>query len=182
MEGAHSAENDRPYDSRPDTIAHIERVRELLQQVILELVQRGNDHDASKLVDPELATFNEYTPKLKNSTYGTEEYQGFLKGMGAGLAHHYKENRHHPEHFGNGIDGMTLVDLVEMLADWKAATERHADGDLARSLRLQKDRFGISGQLSNVLWNTATAMGWLPELIDGYRDQQAIRPEANSDG
>jgi hypothetical protein len=158
------------YDSRPETLAHIERVTELLAQVEQELNRRGLTHDQSKLVDPELETFNEYTPKLKNSTYGTEEYQGFLKGMGAGLAHHYEHNRHHPEHFGNGIDGMTLVDLVEMLADWKAATERHADGDLARSLRLQKDRFQISGQLSNVLWNTAMAMGWLPELIDGSQE------------
>lgn len=149
------------YDSRPETLAHIERVRELLAQVGQELERRGLDHDASKLVDPELETFNEYTPKLKNSTYGSDEYKGFLEGMGAGLRHHYEQNRHHPEHFANGIHGMTLIDLIEMLADWKAATERHADGDLARSLRLQKDRFGISDQLSSVLGNTAVALGWV---------------------
>ena len=34
-----------------------------------------------------------------------------------------------------------------MLADWKAATERHADGDLLRSLRLNTERFGLSPQL-----------------------------------
>lgn len=153
--------SDQGYDSRPDTVAHIERVRELLNQVALELDRRGDEHDRSKLEDPELEIFNEYTPKLKHSTYGTEEYQGFLRDMGAGLAHHYEHNRHHPEHFADGIEGMTLVDLVEMLADWKAATERHADGDLARSLRIQEDRFGIGGQLANVLWNTAEALDWL---------------------
>ena len=173
MSDAQHADFVRPYDSRPDTLQHIARVQELLAQVRTDLEHRARDHDASKLVDPELETFNEYTPKLKNSTYGTDEYKGYLKGMGAGLAHHYEHNRHHPEHFGNGIDGMTLVDLVEMLADWKAATERHADGDLARSLRLQKDRFQISGQLSNVLWNTATAMGWLPEQSDGPEGDDA---------
>jgi Family of unknown function (DUF5662) len=149
------------YDSRPDTIAHIERVQQLLREVEWALHERGLEHDASKLVDPELATFNEYTPKLKNSTYGTDEYKGFLEGMGAGLKHHYDNNRHHPEHFANGIDDMTLIDLIEMLVDWKAATERHADGDMARSLRLQKERFKISDQLSAVLWNTAIAMEWI---------------------
>lgn len=61
------------YDSRPETIAHIERVAELLGQVEALLAQRGEEHDASKLVDLELATFNEYTPKLKTSTYGSDE-------------------------------------------------------------------------------------------------------------
>ncbi|GAA2159282.1 hypothetical protein [Glycomyces lechevalierae] len=50
---------------------------------------------------------------------------------------------------------------IEMLADWKAATERHADGDLARSLEIQKDRFGISDQLAQILENTAREMGWI---------------------
>jgi hypothetical protein len=53
------------YDSRPETLAHIERVAELLAWVGLDLCQRGENHDASKLVDPELDTFNEYTPKLR---------------------------------------------------------------------------------------------------------------------
>jgi hypothetical protein len=137
-------------------------VAELLTQVTDELTQRGKDHDASKLVDPELETFNEYTPKLKNSTYGSDEYKGFLKGMGDGLKHHYENNRHHPEHSSDGIAGMNLIDLMEMLADWKAATERHNDGDLRRSLVLQQERFGISEQLARILTNTADDLGWTP--------------------
>lgn len=155
------------YDSRPETLAHIARVSELLAQVEAELQHRGQIHDASKLVDPELETFNEYTPKLKNSTYGSEEYGGYLKGMGVGLRHHYENNRHHPEHFPNGINDMTLMDLMEMLADWKAATERHDDGDLARSLGIQKGRFHISQQLADVLWNTAEYLGWWTAHSDG---------------
>jgi hypothetical protein len=150
------------YDSAADTLRHIVRVCELLVTVAADIAQRGPAHDASKLVDPEKATFDEYTPKLKTSTYGSEEYQGFLAGMRAGLDHHYAHNRHHPEHFDAGIDGMTLVDLIEMLADWKAATERHADGDLARSLCIQQERFGISDQLVRVLENTGRRYGWLP--------------------
>lgn len=155
------------YDSRPETLAHIERVSELLAWVGLDLCKRGENHDASKLVDPELETFNEYTPKLKASTYGSEEYGGYLKGMGVGLRHHYEHNRHHPEHFPNGIDDMTLMDLMEMLADWKAATERHDNGDMARSLGIQKGRFNISLQLARVLENTVEYLGWWTAQNDG---------------
>jgi len=149
------------YDSTVDTLKHSRRVAELLAPLAAELVQRGIQHDRSKTEEPELGVFNEYTPKLKHSTYGSDEYKGFLAGMGEGLAHHYSANRHHPEHFTDGIDGMTLVDLLEVLADWKAATERHTDGDLARSLEIQRQRFGIGDQLWRILTNTAGFYGWL---------------------
>lgn len=149
------------FDSRPDTYAHILRVGELMVQVINELSQRSVRHDRSKTESPEVEVFDEFTPKLKHSTYGSDEYKGFLRDMGKALEHHYAHNRHHPEHFEDGINGMTLVDLIEMLADWKAATERHVDGSLRRSLEIQQDRFGISEQLTRILRNTAEHFGWL---------------------
>lgn len=149
------------YDSTADTLKHSQRVGELIGELAAELVRRGNQHDRSKTEEPELSVFNEFTPKLKHSTYGSDEYKGFLASMGEGLAHHYSANRHHPEHFTDGVEGMTLVDLVEMLADWKAATERHADGDVTRSLDIQRERFGIDGQLWRILANTAAFYGWL---------------------
>ena len=149
------------YDSRADNLTHSQRVGELMVQLVKELLDRSTCHDRSKTLSPEVEVFNEFTPKLKTSTYGSDEYKGFLVAMGEGLAHHYAVNRHHPEHFRDGVNGMTLVDLVEMLADWKAATERHADGDLARSLEIQRDRFGLSDQLVSILRNTAEHFGWL---------------------
>lgn len=149
------------YDSRPETYEHIGVVRRLLTSVIEELLVRANEHDASKLADPELATFDEFTPKLRHSTYGSDEYKGFLQGMGDGLAHHYAENRHHPEHHDDGIQGMTLIDLIEMVCDWIAATQRHADGDIGRSLEVQQERFGYSDELKRILRNTVVSLGWL---------------------
>lgn len=143
------------YDSRPDTLAHIARVQELVELAVQNLRIRSTTHDASKLVEPELAIFDEYTPKLKDSTYGSAEYQGFLDGMGEALRHHYAANSHHPEHYEDGIAGMSLLDLIEMLCDWKAATERHADGDLVRSIWQNQERFGYSDVLRDILCNTA---------------------------
>jgi hypothetical protein len=149
------------YDSTADTLRHSLRVGSLMGQPIDELRRRSVEHDLSKTRDPELAVFNEYTPKLKDSTYGSDEYKGYLAAMGEGLAHHYAVNRHHPEHFADGIDGMTLVDLIEMLADWKAATERHTAGSLLKSLDIQRQRFDMSNQLWRILWNTARRYGWI---------------------
>jgi hypothetical protein len=149
------------FDSRPATLFHSQRVGELMVQVVKETLDRSTCHDRSKTEPPEVEVFDEFTPKLKNSTYGSAEYKGFLEAMGDGLKHHYANNRHHPEHFANGVNDMTLVDLIEMLADWKAATERHDDGDLAKSLEIQRERFGISDQLVAILRNTAEHFGWL---------------------
>lgn len=140
-------------DQRPNTIEHIEVVRYLIDDFISELHKRAISHDASKLVSPEQEAIDEYTPKLKGTTYGSDEYKQHLKGMGAALSHHYTHNRHHPEHFAS-VDDMNLVDIVEMLCDWMAATRRHSDGDIARSIKINKDRFNFSEQLTKILQNT----------------------------
>lgn len=80
--------------------------------------------------------------------------------MKPALDHHYANNAHHPEHFPNGVNGMTLLDIVEMFCDWKAATERHADGSLARSIQINRERFGISDQLAEIMENTRREMNW----------------------
>lgn len=87
------------YDSTKDTQAHIDRVAELLNQAADELRRRGSVHDQSKLADPEKALFDEYTPKLKDCTYGSDEYKAFLAGLKPALDHHYANNSHHPEHY-----------------------------------------------------------------------------------
>lgn len=151
------------YDSRDDTISHIGAVRERLEQVKKLLTERQVAHDRSKLADPEKSVFDEFTPKLRDSTYGSETYKSFLAAMKPALDHHYAHNSHHPEHYAEGIKGMCLLDMIEMLADWKAATLRHADGDLARSIEINQKRFGYSDELKQILINTADRLGWLSQ-------------------
>lgn len=148
------------YDSKADTEKHILRVRQLLTMVSDELTKRGLNHDKSKLNNPEKECFDEFTPKLKDSTYGSDEYKGFLKKLKVALDHHYSENTHHPEHYDNGVSGFDLFDLVEMFFDWKAATERHANGDIYKSIEINKKRFEISEQICNIFRNTANRLGY----------------------
>jgi hypothetical protein len=85
-------------DSRPDTYEHIGEVRGLVLGAAADLMRRAHIHDASKLVEPEVSVFDEVSPRLRKLTYGSDEYKASLAEMGEALAHHYAENRHHPEH------------------------------------------------------------------------------------
>jgi hypothetical protein len=148
------------YDSRKETIEHIMRVRELLYIVQNKLEARGFAHDQTKLGPNEKPIFDRVTGKLKGLTYGSDEYKASLKDLGPALTHHYANNSHHPEHYPNGVDGMSLLGVLEMLCDWRAAGERHADGSITRSLTVNRGRFKISDQLHAILENTVRELGW----------------------
>ncbi len=148
------------YDSTEDTLAHIERVRELIGLFISKMIVRSHAHDKSKLQEPEKSGFDKWTPLLKESTYGSDEYKSFLVGLGESLKHHYANNSHHPEHYIDGIRGMSLLDVVEMFCDWKAATERHANGSLDRSIGQNKERFKYDELLECIFQNTRRELGW----------------------
>ena len=148
------------YDSTRDTANHVACVRKHLETVRYELNHRALMHDWTKLVEPEKSAFDNAV-ELKSLEYGTPEYDEAKRNLGEALNHHYKAHRHHPEHFPNGINDMNLIDIIEMLCDWKAATERMKDGDMQKSLEINKERFGISDQLYQIILTTAKDLGFI---------------------
>jgi len=152
------------YDSRPDTLRHSLRVGELIIVLVTAALARATKHDLSKTEPPEVEAFDTAARQLAEMSYDSDEYQASLDQLGEALEHHYKVNRHHPQHWGAaGIGGMTLVDVIEMLCDWKAATERMkpGTGDLAKSIEIAKTRFRLSDQLAAIFVNTAVEFGWI---------------------
>jgi hypothetical protein len=137
-----------------ETYEHINKVMLYMEQMKLALAKRQFSHDRSKLEDPEVEMFTRLTHKLKGITYGSQEYKDCLAEMGPALEHHYSENAHHPEHHNLGVDSMTLIDVLEMLCDWYASCQRHADGNIYKSIDINTERFGLSDQLANILRNT----------------------------
>lgn len=137
-----------------ETMKHIEKVRKYLKVFTDKITNRGIEHDRVKMESPEVEIFAEFTPKLAGTTYGSEEYNTYLKEMKVALDHHYANCRHHPEHFAKGINEMTLVDLIEMLADWKAASECQNNGNILKSIEMNAQRFGYDDQLKQILLNT----------------------------
>ncbi len=124
-------------------------------------------HDQSKLVAPELTTFVEFTPKLKTTKFGTPEYNQFLLDMKPALDNHYANNRHHPEHYPNGVDDMTLFDVYEMMCDWIVASLRTKDGSFVESVAYCSKRFTIDPALSSLFLTTYDAL-----FVDEYAKDQ----------
>ena len=126
------------------TLRYMKEDKQYSRNDTIILAQKGLDYDR---VRAERDTLKSEIPTFK-------EYKSFLAGLKPALDIHYKNNRHHPEHFANGIKDMTLLDLLEMLCDWKASSERHADGDIYRSIEINQSRFGYSDELKTILKNT----------------------------
>lgn len=148
------------YDSTQDTLEHIGKVQARIHECTNNLIVRAERHDKSKLQEPEKAGFDVMTLKLRDLVYGSDEYRAALAEGKPTIDHHYAVNTHHPEHYEQGIAGMSLLDIVEMLADWKGASERMKQGSIAASLIHNKERFGISDQLAAILENTVKELGW----------------------
>jgi hypothetical protein len=141
-------------------------VGNLLLEVVSRLQTRAVNHDQSKFSSEEFELFAQETPGLKALTYNSPEYKAALGRLGPALNHHYSMNDHHPEHYPatvgvSNVYQMDLICLMEMLADWKAATERHADGSLARSIIQNAKRFGYDDNMVRILGKTALNMGWI---------------------
>lgn len=156
-----------PFDSRPETRQHIARVGDFVEEAITNLRARRRVHDASKLVSPEVEAFDIATPKLAGLEYGSEEYKQSLRDLGPALQHHFACNDHHPEHFANGVRGMSLMALIEMVCDWRAASERVKqrtdDPEKVKTfeagLAYNQERFGYSDELAEIILNTARELG-----------------------
>lgn len=147
-------------DSIAGTQEHINKVQVRVAEVQAVLDQRAAMHDRSKLKEPEKSGFDRLSGRLAQLTYGTDEYRAALAEAKDTIAHHYAHNSHHPEHYANGIAGMSLLDVIEMLCDWKAASERTKQGSIQQSLPINRERFGISDQLYAILENTVRELGW----------------------
>lgn len=149
------------YDSTDDTKEHINKVRDAIKQVRSSLAVRGVIHDASKLQEPEKSLYDTYKPRIQEVElefgYGSPEYESMVKELDPAFRHHFENNRHHPEYFENGINGMTLIDLVEMFCDWKAAASRYGKSP---NIESNKKRFGMSDQLAEIFQNTLKELDW----------------------
>lgn len=143
------------------TRKHMQRVASLLMGAAKELLNRADAHDLSKLLPVELEPLQRMQDVIDaegQAPYGSDEYRrrtAMLSGM---TKHHYAYNTHHPEHYAAGIDGMDLFDVIEMVLDWKAASERGEESKV--NVTASVERFNISRQLEQIIRNTAVNAGW----------------------
>lgn len=126
------------------TFIHKLQVFRFMFKVMMKIFKRALVHDFSKFSKHEAPYFAK-ADKLNDYKYGTPEYHKMIKEqLQPALEHHYSNNSHHPEYHKNGINDMSILDQVEMLCDWKAATIRTKDGDIKKSIEYNQTRFGYN--------------------------------------
>ncbi len=176
-------------DSKSATLEHISNVNRIGAKFVVALKNRLIVHDKSKLRQPEKKYLDLHTVSLYGSTYMSDEYKKTLQEMSPGLKHHYSHNDHHPQFFKQWVCAtclgkyigpelpdtcscgdnrftvlpdifqMSILAITEMLIDWCAAVERHADGDILTSIEKNQKRFGYGDELKQILINTVKEMG-----------------------
>ncbi len=83
-------------------------------------------------------------------------------------------NSHHPEHFKNPEQEMTLIDMIEMLCDWFAYKENVPLEEGLKLIEDQCDRFNFSKTIKSLLTNTYTEYIHVDYLGDIFEKQQKI--------
>ena len=119
------------------------------------LMRRVLVHDLSKMMPDEMDGFVRVIDHLRATEYMSERYKELLAEIGPSLQNHYRRNSHHPEHHRRGLEGMDLLDVVEMFLDWRASCKRYKDGDILSSVRRNQKRFRLGTKLSEILANEA---------------------------
>lgn len=129
---------------------HKKYLKDKLFDISQILYLNGVNHDNSKFSNEELPYF-EKVEDIKVKEYQDDNYKKSMEILKPALDHHYSINRHHPEHFENGVDEMNLLDLIEMVFDWEASARVHGTEFNPED---NFNRFNISSQLGNIIKNT----------------------------
>jgi hypothetical protein len=159
-------------NARNKIVAHILEVREVISRAIQELTSRAILHDASKFGPDEFPLYERHICRMASMEYGTPAYYSCLQDLAPALKHHYEANSHHPEHFPDGMSGMTLIDILELIADWMVASKQNNHGgSFKASLAHNTERFSIGPQLAQIMRNTekqlSAAAAFAPVAGDG---------------
>ena len=140
-------------DTKSYILNHIKRVQNKLFKLIIALLMRSQEHDKSKLEEPEFSLWEKMDEEPRYQ-YGSKEYKEKIERYRELFEMHYKKNPHHPEHFMNGISDMTLIDLAEMLCDWISYKDNIRVTEAIEMVEKQSKRFGYSDEIKNMLINT----------------------------
>ena len=137
-----------------ETMLHKMEMIRLGNKFIMNFMERMREHDDTKLSSPEVEGFDATAGTISDITYGSEEDTAAKDLLKVALTHHYARERHHPEHFDNGIVDMNLVDIIEHFLYCMAASLRHDDGNFRLSLKNNAERFHYPEELTKIFENT----------------------------
>jgi len=160
-------------------------------RVCLRLLKRAWRHDLSKYNPRECHDLVLARHKYAGVIPSSPEYIKSLELVTSSLDYHFQANSHHPEHFmlidnqffglGASVEGMPLLDVIEMLCDWKANSVSRSPGEsFASIIRIQKEKYNITEAFASSLLITAYELGFVNNhaLADYYQVYANMSEEA----
>lgn len=140
-------------------LRHYRHLAVLLRDMSRDLERRADLHDLSVLEIDEFAGRVEIQHIARTYPYDSPEYRASLKDNNS-LQLHYSQNSHHPEHHPNGVNDMDLLDFIEMVCDWKAASLTYRNTSFEDGLKGQIERFKLQPEH---LYLIRLIAGWLAQ-------------------
>lgn len=139
-----------------DTITHKKYILEVGESVIKKMIEDGKEelafelgkrfilHDNSKVSDEEVSNF------VKIENYGNMKNPEVLmdERLKENIALHWKNNRHHPEHFED-YHQMNEIDIWEMCCDWYSRSLQNKTNFLSFVEKRQEIRFKFDQEFFN---------------------------------
>lgn len=144
-------------------IRHRDMVRLNVKKLTDELSTRALAHDLSKLMVDEIDGFVKINKAARENAYGSPEYEASFRAAkepGGCIALHFSRNSHHPEFHGHERD-MGFLDLIEMVLDWKAASDTYGQNTLRGGLAVHRRRFEFEPEQ---WWLIEQVVDWIEPL------------------
>ena len=142
-------------DVQLDTMLHKEMVFEMCCKMAIyflkigedekavEILQRGWEHDNSKFSPEELEGLSKINDNHASMRHAGKELPAEMQEY---LKLHYKNNRHHPEHWED-VSQMEEMDIIEMCCDWAARSKQFGTDLIEFAKTRQENRFHFSEEM-----------------------------------
>lgn len=124
-------------------LRHQAVVAAYMRRVAHALLEAADIHDLSKFAPDEFPGFVYFSSIARMHAFGSPAYNKAMSDNNGVIELHYSRNSHHPEHHERGVKDMGLVDLVEMVADWQAASDVYGKTPFEDGLEILRERFEL---------------------------------------
>ena len=117
------------------------------EELAIGIVHRAITHDNSKFENGELnhiLQLSECNNSMTNPKYIMTEADKKC------IEQHWKNNRHHPEHFEH-ITDMSELDIIEMVCDWYARSAQLGTDFMEFVYTRQENRFHFPEEMFNLI-------------------------------
>lgn len=141
------------FDRTQNFVEHKTTVVQYLLYITEDLRHRAVVHDDSKLDQFEKDMYDALSKEYKHHKSKSNISEKSKMIIKRGLEHHYCLNNHHPEHFKNGINDMTLIDIIEMLCDWMTYADR-CHKDINEIIDYYQHKYNFSNEFKTLINNT----------------------------